>query len=449
MEFTTEFGKRILNDYASFLNAVQMPVDSAGLTYVEEAGAMLPMTIKSRRLVLPTNDWLRDPNWEQTIPFHPFSEHLSKGKSIVLERTVRITVASINRMLSELLMTMAVFSVDSDRHAEASANAKGYLRLIPEVNKKFVTDVRSFLQKHVDDTAERSLLSLFLKRGESLRGTKYDRVAIVASPAFKAISSEEAEVFGYKFSSKKNREYLQTLMLHLLPGIDTADTYSVGTNSPVAPYFISLLTAFRGIREALWPHLEAMAEVNPDLNKYLTDNTWVDMLENAAEVSKEIHALRDNTGEDEMGDVRVQSTIVSKEREREEARERREKARSGRNVYADRLAASRDERRDDRHDDRRDDRDDREEERGGWRRLSRRRDDRYDDRRDRYEDDRYDDRRRGRDRYDDRDDRDRYDDRYDDRRRSRGRDRYDEDDRDGYTPSGIPLDAGRPRRGRY
>jgi hypothetical protein len=30
MEFTTEFGKRILNDYASFLNAVQMPVDTAG-----------------------------------------------------------------------------------------------------------------------------------------------------------------------------------------------------------------------------------------------------------------------------------------------------------------------------------------------------------------------------------------------------------------------------------
>jgi hypothetical protein len=68
---------------------------------------------------------------------------------------------------------------------------------------------------------------------------KYDRVAIVASPAYRALTSEDAEVFGYKFSSKKNREYLHTLMLHLLPGLDTADSYSVGTNSPVAPYFIS------------------------------------------------------------------------------------------------------------------------------------------------------------------------------------------------------------------
>jgi hypothetical protein len=45
---------------------------------------------------------------------------------------------------------------------------------------------------------------------------KYDRVAIVASPAYRALTSEDAEVFGYKFSSKKNREYLHTLMLHLL-----------------------------------------------------------------------------------------------------------------------------------------------------------------------------------------------------------------------------------------
>jgi hypothetical protein len=192
-----------------------------------------------------------------------------------------------------------------------------------------------------------------------------------------------------------------------------------------------------------------MAEVNPDLNKYLTDNTWVDMLDNASEVSKEIHALRDNTGEDEMGDVRVQSNIVSKEREREEARERRESA-LGRNVYADRLAQATESRDDRRRDDRdRDDRrDDRHEERG-WRSLSRGRgrdrdrDDRRDARRDdRYrDDDRYDDRRRSRDR-DDRDD----DRRYDDRRRDRDDDRY--DDRDGYTASGIPLDAGRPIRGR-
>lgn len=482
MEFTTEFAKRTNKGYAGFLASLGIYADANGLTYVIEGGSELPMTMRKRRLVLPTETILRDPDWTQMIPFHPFSEHLNKGKSAVLESTTRLVNLRLNRILAELLLTMVTFAVDTDRHPTASAESKEFLRLIPDVNKKTVADFKKFLGAHMDGSAEKSLISIYLKQGGELAGVKYSRTAIVTSPAAKYIGAAEPVIFDYKFSTKRNRDYLITLLNHLLPKLETSLGYSVGCSSPVAPYFISLATAYAEIMYDLNRQIAVFADVNPDLADYAMDLAWIDIINNANEVSSEIRALQDNTGTDTEGDVRVQADITAREREREERRERREEAKGKGNKYLDR----RDERRDDREP-RRDERDDIDDRPAvpRWKQVVDRRDDRRDDRgrgrdrsrewRDRDRDDRdYDDRRyrdddryrgRDRDRYDRddrRDDRD-YDRRYDDRR-YRGDDRYDDrrddryddrrDDRryrddDRYTTrSGIPRDVGVPIRRR-
>lgn len=484
MEFTTEFSKRTLSGYAGFLAQLGIMTDKDGLTYVKEGDAWLPMTMRKRRLVLPTQDILRDPNWAAVIPFHPFSEHLNKGKSPVLESTNRIVNLRLNQTLCELLMTMVTFAIDTAKHPDASAEQKSYLRLIPDVNKKTVTDFKKFLSEHVDGGPEKSLITIYLKRGGELAGKTFSRMAVVSSPARKAFGTAEPIIFDYKFSSKRNRDYLLILLDYLLPKLATDVGYSVGTTAPVAPWFISMATAYVDIMTDLNRQLAVFADINPELAHLAADMGWTDILDNAAEVSSEIRALPDNTGADEEGDVRVQADITERERQREERREARQVTKSSRNQYAERAREDepRDARRADDIDDAprkevprwkqvvdrdRDDRYDRYDDR----RRDSRRDDRYDDRRDSRDwRDRHDDR-RGDDRYRDRDDRyrddrryrddDRYsrrDERYDDRRRDerddRGRDRYrDRDDRDRNGPttaSGIPLDPGTPlRRDRY
>lgn len=470
MEFTTEFAKRTNKGYAGFLASLGIFADANGLTYVIEGGSELPMTMRKRRLVLPTETILRDPDWTQMIPFHPFSEHLNKGKSVVLESTTRLVNLRLNRILAELLLTMVTFSVDTDRHPTASAESKEFLRLIPDVNKKTVADFKKFLSAHMDGSAEKSLISIYLKQGGELAGVKYSRTAIVTSPAAKYVGAAEPVIFDYKFATKRNRDYLITLLNHLLPKLETSLGYSVGCSSPVAPYFISLATAYAEIMYDLNRNIAIFADVNPDLADYAMDLEWIDIINNANEVSSEIRALQDNTGTDTEGDVRVQADITAREREREERRERREEAKGKGNKYLDRRDERREEpRRDDPRDDIEDspsvprwkqvvdrredrdygrdrDRDDRRDRSREWR--DRDRDRRYDDRRreERYrDDDRYDDRRRDdRDRYDDRrrDDRDRYD----DRRRD---DRYDDRRDDRYTTrSGIPREVGIPIRRR-
>lgn len=472
MEFTTEFSKRTNKGYAGFLASLGIYTDADGLTYVIEAGSELPMTMRKRRLVLPTEVILRDPDWSQMIAFHPFSEHLNKGKSPVLESTTRLVNLRVNRILAEMLMTMVTFAVDSDRHASASAEAKAFLSRVPDINKKTVADFKKFLGSHIDGSAEKSLLSIYLKQGGELLGVKYTRTAIVTSPVAKYQAEAKPIIFDYTFSSKRNRDYLITMLNYLLPKLSTSLGYSVGTNSPVAPYFVSLATAYAEIMNDLNVHIAALADVNPDLADYAMDLEWLDIITNAPDVATEIRALQDNTGTDTEGDVTKQANIVAQEREREERRERRTEAKKAGNKYADRRD-SRDERRDDRddgaidevprwkrvaegRDDRRGSRD--RDRRRDWRDSDRDRDDRRDSR-DSRRDDRYRDDRDDRYRDDDRrrDDRDRY---YDDRDRDyRERDRYDDYDRrdryrddrrdsdrgDRYTTrSGIPRDVGIP-----
>lgn len=480
MQFTNEFKKPLLSGYSKLLGTLGIMTDADGLTYVEEGGTWLPMTMDKRRLVLPTNEWLRDPNWEATIPFHPFSEHVLKGKkSLVLEKTCRIVNLRLNRIIGELLMTLAAFAVDTAAQTAAGAEQKSYLRLIPDVNAKTFTDFKKFIAGHVDGSAEKSFISIYLKRGGTILNEKYNNTAVVTSPARKALGAAEPIIFDYKFSSKRNRDYLLVLLDYLLPKLTTDVGYTVGSNAPIAPYFVTLCTSYSDIMDDLNRQLVIFSEINPDLASLVADMSWLSIIDDSADALKQIHALADNQGENEEGDVRIQSAITAKEREREAAREQRTTSKSGRNQYLERPAAKADDRYEPR---RRDERDDliADEPVTGWRKVAERRDDdRYYDDRGRGRDDR-DDRYRDRDRdYDRRDSRDRYeprgrgrDDRDYDRDRGRdSRDRYERDDRDrGYdrdrrdtrdtryerddrrggptTASGIPLDVGTPTRGR-
>lgn len=455
MEFTTEFKKSVLTGYAKFLANLGIMTDADGLTYVLEGGTWLPMTMAKRRLVLPTEDWLRDPNWETTIPFHPFSEHLQKGKSIVLEKTTRALNLRLNQIISQLMLTKIKFAADTESHASASAAQKEFLRLLPDINAKTTfNDFKKFIMGHVDGSAEKSFISIYLKRGGELAGNTYSRTAIVTSPARKAAGSAEPVIFDYKFSSKRNRDYLLILLDEILPKLQTDIGYSVGSNAPIAPYFVTLATAYQDIMTDLNRQLEVFKDINPDLAPLIADMSWMEIVENSKDALSQIRALRDNTGSDEDGDVRIQSDITSREREREAARDKREASKSSRNQYAERSESTRkEERYESRHErDERGRRDERErDEPTGWRRVAERReDDRYDrergrsGRRDR---DSYRDYRDERDRRDDYRSRDRDRD-YDDRDRGRDRDDYrdrgrDRDDRN-LTASGIPRDVGTP-----
>lgn len=460
MEFTTEFKKTVLTGYAKFLANLGIMTDANGVTYVQEGGTWLPMTMSQRRLVLPTEDWLRDPNWDATIPFHPFSEHLQKGKSVVLEKTTRAVNLRLNQIISQLMLTKIKFAADTESHAAASAEQKEFLRLLPDINAKTTfNDFKKFIMGHVDGSAEKSFISIYLKRGGELAGTAYSRTAIVTSPARKAAGSAEPVIFDYKFSSKRNRDYLLILLDEILPKLQTDVGYSVGSNAPIAPYFVTLATAYQDIMTDLNRQLEIFKDINPDLGALIADMSWMEIVDNSKDALSQIRALRDNTGSDEDGDVRIQSDITSREREREAARDKREASKSSRNQYAERAEASREtdryeSRRDREERDRRDERE--REEPTGWRRVAERKeDDRYDrergrgSRRDR---DSYRDYRDERDRRDDYRSRDRYDDRDRDRDyrdRDRRDDRYGRDDRDdrrdrNTTASGIPRDVGTP-----
>lgn len=434
--------KKLSTLYTSVLIALGLPVDEEGAAYVQEGDQKVPFTMKGKVLKVPTDAFLKDPDFDKFQAFHPLCENIQRNKSEVLDRTTKLAEMHVNNVLTELLIALTDFASKKDNHKKANTEQKKFLRLWDSADAKSLKAVRDLLLKGVDPAAEKSLCTIFLRRDGMWKGEQWPRLAVVTFPIMdEQDNGSNDTIYGKKFPRVGDKTAFFELMRYILPGIDDPDTYNYGSKSPIAPYFHSLMMAYNSVMKDLNAQIRLFEGLYPELAEWETPLGWVKDMADLSDYKHQIDPLPGNEGIVEKGDVAVEDRKVNERREREERQEARESYRRGDNRYGHRerdeddVPAWRNSRRSSsRRDDRDDDRDDRGRSSGSsWRKRTSSRDDRddYDDRDD-----------RGRGRSSRRDERD-YDDR-DDRRGSR-RDRdYDEERK---TPSGISMDFGTPIEG--
>ena len=81
-----QFNTPLLQHYQAMLNALAFQVDENGFVYSKKVGTdvQIPTTIENRRLALPTEKLLSKPYWDVTVAFHPFSESVVRGESVMI-----------------------------------------------------------------------------------------------------------------------------------------------------------------------------------------------------------------------------------------------------------------------------------------------------------------------------------------------------------------------------
>lgn len=440
--------------YTAFLEDLGFKVDreTGAVTYTERGGIDAPVTIKGQELVVPIRAYMKKPDWDRFIAFHPVCENIKRKKSIIQERTA---IWATNH-ITNLVISFGTWLVDlvSQEAPQKGLNAaqKKVLSEFSEIKPTVAKAITKFLTTGIEDTGEKTLINFYIKRNGIYQGEEHDRVCMVTSGLMAAENVSNKEVFGQSMTVGARKELFH-LIRWLLPKFDIEDGFCSASRSATAPNFQALIFSIAKVLAALNDRLDIFGELYPEYHKYKASLTWLPLVTKLVEYRDVLPVLTGNDGEmatDELKKTeRRESARESRKERKREIEQNSNSIARGNNPWARKRSElaedverrsgwGRDEER------RRDDYDDRERS-TSWADIARERRDREYDRddrgrgrgRDRYDDrydDRRDDRRRGRDRYDDRDydRRDRYDDRYDDRR-GRGRDRdYDRyDDRRG------------------
>ena len=251
---------QILTSYEQSLNALSLVVDDEGLVSQKHpTGTLTPMKVEGRRLVLPTKAWQRKGYGEDYQPYHPGCEVMSReGTSPVIQMLQRQTKASLAHALVSMGQGLLQVAVDKDTHKDLPLECTDFLKKLSNVDKS----TKEVFEKLIGAAVKKNrLITVYLKNGGTYEGKKVNRSCVIRFPIIEDLKADlkDTNVLGVTVP-KKQRPNIIALFDLLVPNGELAEEYSYGTVARVAPYFISLLTAFHKVASVLNTSIEKYAK---------------------------------------------------------------------------------------------------------------------------------------------------------------------------------------------
>ena len=217
----------------------------------------------ARRLVLPTKyhfSGKEDPSWEQRFLFNPLAELISQeAPNKCLEWLIRAVSLRINVTISLILEHVIEVSSSPAMHAKLTPDQLAFIGKIEGVDEK----VKNFFEKSIFTLGQRgefAFVRFFPKHLGLIGDIQYKRTCHVSSPMLDELKGKRK--FGKNTEMAKGHSAKVVELINLiLPKIEVADYYSVGSNSNVAPFAEAFLNAVQKViidverAQRVWPEL--------------------------------------------------------------------------------------------------------------------------------------------------------------------------------------------------
>lgn len=266
-----------------------------------------------RKVVIPTDDKLRESNWSENIPFHPLSENEYRGESPVIKFLRGAVHCRVLEMFSFLIGELASIAADTGSHRTLKAELKKFLQVVPDADEVFLKSVEKVLSKCKLEGND-MLYHVYLKRGGTIKGEKYSRVAIVSFPFMEQLK-ETGTVFGVKFR-KKDIPTFENLINYILFGKHKSDAeyYSYGSHDLYAPYFDALIGAYHKIalrlKELAYKFRSRITDES-ELAMMQPDLEWYEMMNQLSVLRNIIPSLKDAEGAPVAGQEDAEIEVVT------------------------------------------------------------------------------------------------------------------------------------------
>ena len=288
-----EFYSRLLRDVGIFeTEGAKLSIHDGG-----ESGELTPVTISGLRLVLPTEEILRNPKWNETVAFHPLSEDAIAGESPVFKRLKIYMDIRLSSTMIVLMKVLLGVTADKSRHGNLDARAIGLLHSLDSVTSKAVDDLNK-LRRVLESVGEKKLMHVRVQRSGKVKDRGYRRATLISYPILTEFERDDDMVFGVKFSSKKSKREIASLFKWILDiDAEPIDRHSKGSDAKVAPGFHSLILAygsvmsrFAEIFDIFSNELDAYSDFKPALK-------WLDDAKDLSPFNYKIPALEGNDRE--------------------------------------------------------------------------------------------------------------------------------------------------------
>lgn len=299
--------EKVVGFYDTLLNMLDITANEEGL--LTHSTSAEPIMVNGKRLALPTKDNIKLAGREEVIVFHPLSENVFEGMSDVFIELRYLTAAKIHKIITYTAHTLIKLVLNKAAHENLSDKQMGSISQLADADPKFLETFKT-LMNSLEVNGDKQLINIFMKYGGELKGEKYMRIAFVSFPLLEEIDSNTDNViYGVKFR-KKDIALLKAVFNVVIPQAFVRGSYSVGSNSSVAPYFSALLLAFCNVIEdtasTTW-RFRSYIEEEVGESQHVTAQHILDKLsgeESILDLVNAIPPMPHNTGDNKNGNVK-------------------------------------------------------------------------------------------------------------------------------------------------
>ncbi len=253
-----------------------------------------PVLIKGKRLALPTQEHLANPDKSAIVLFHPLAESITRGESEVLEKYRSLLMLRFNMVAAELMAQLLSIAISQDEHAKLSPDQSEFLSKVKTVDAKTYDLFKKILGAMPADQAARRIVGIFLKKTGSVGGKRHKRVGVVSFPLYQELKREGSDIWGIK-CRVKDKESLIALMEFMFPQIEVEGSYNRGSDSDVAPNLDALMQAALAIvlplNDITSTFENQLGDEEHQGNEYFIDCDWQDTFVNLGVMLKEIRSV--------------------------------------------------------------------------------------------------------------------------------------------------------------
>jgi hypothetical protein len=284
--------------YEHMLETAWSGVDDNGHVYTKrysEDGTTVkyPMQIEKKNVLMPTQQNLSNMNPETEIAFHPLNENPIKGESAVLAKLRHAIATRINYSTMTILTGLLSLANNKEAHRKLSPEQSELLSVLKDVSDTTVESFVRLVTASLPNGLQNAFVKFYLRRGGKLNDVTYSRCSMVSFPFYEdLVAGKDSRIY------KKDTAVLLKLFEFMFPRIATAEAYSVGSDSQVAPYTDAFFRSLIELIGSINNMVDMYGDFLEDKDRLKIEAEWAEELPHLQEMVKEIRMIPRQVGSD-------------------------------------------------------------------------------------------------------------------------------------------------------
>ena len=190
---------KLLDLYKSMMRTAGLIVTEDNLISAQlTPESVVPVTLKGKRLALPSQAILARLDKSDIVVFHPLMEQVTRGESEILEKYRKLMMMRLNEVVATQMLKLLTLSASVAEHQHLTPDQSEFLTKVKNVDDKTISTFEKVISSMPADQTAKRIVSLFLKKTGSVAGKRYKRVGVVSFPLFEELKKADHDIYGVK-----------------------------------------------------------------------------------------------------------------------------------------------------------------------------------------------------------------------------------------------------------